>query len=90
MAKKPSGLGRGLSELLEDNTPSRRPSRNGPAPLVEAKDEFVRGGRDSAPSAQADRQASPTSSLYQTKAKPLYQTQRPTLKSNFKNNLKNK
>lgn len=77
MAKKPSGLGRGLDELLEDNTVSRRPHPNAQKPLVEAKDEFI-----------SQRQSPPSAPLYQTKVKPLYNTPRPTLKSNFKNNVK--
>ena len=100
MAKKPSGLGRGLDQLLEDNTP-RRIAQKGQKPLVEAKDEFVASTpKTSAPAPKTPPQKSPATdqtkqqahnmSLYQNKVKPLYNTQRTTLKANFKNNLKNK
>lgn len=93
MAKKPSGLGRGLDELLEDNIPSRRPAAKGQKPLVEAKDEFVPAkSQNTTPSTPAPtaKPQNNSASLYQNKVKPLYNTQRPTLKSNFKNNLNNK
>ena len=119
MAKKPSGLGRGLDELLEDNTPSRHSSARNKKPLVEAKDEFVTSTGKSTvagtaastaqknaaqtsspanisanPSANAQNNAKNAQNIgsmpYQSKVKPLYNTQRPTLKSNFKNNLNNK
>ena len=109
MAKKPSGLGRGLDELLEDNTPSRHSSAKNKKPLVEAKDEFVTSAKKETVSASkptlqtsfsanspanAQNNVKNTQSIgsmpYQNKVKPLYNTQRPTLKSNFKNNLNNK
>ena len=99
MAKKPSGLGRGLDELLEDNIPSRKHVPKGQKPLVEAKDELILNAPKSDP-AHAKTIPTPNKtvtkpqisgeSLFQSKAKPLYNTQRPTLKSMFKNNLNNK
>ena len=92
MAKKPSGLGRGLDELLEDNIPSRRHSPKGQKPLVEAKDEFVSSAHKSipTPTKTVTKPQISGENLFQNKVKPLYNTQRPTLKSTFKNNLNNK
>ena len=72
MQKKPSGLGRGLDELLDDNTPSLRESNK--KPLVEPKGE--------APA----KKATPVLSLYDTTPKSLYDTKPRTksVKSNFK------
>lgn len=92
MAKKPSGLGRGLDELLEDNVPSRRPATKGQKPMVEAKDEFVSSTHRSipTPTKTVTKPQISGETLFQSKVKPLYNTQRPTLKANFKNNLNNK
>ena len=70
--KKPSGLGRGLDELLDDNTPSLRENRG--KPLVEAKGEPV------------EPKTIPVTSLYDMKPKSLYDTKPRTksVKSNFK------
>lgn len=72
MPKKPSGLGRGLDELLDDNTPSLR--QNNGKPLVEAKQE--------APT----KKITSVLSLYDTTPKSLYDTKPRTksVKSNFK------
>ena len=72
--KKPTGLGRGLDELLEDNTLSKRTGK----PLVEAKGEV---------SAQNNSvSANINTTVYQVKQKELYETRPKTrsLKSNFK------
>lgn len=72
MPKKPSGLGRGLDDLLEDNSMTLRENRG--KPLVEAKGEVK-------------TQASPSvSSLYGNTQKSLYDTKPRTrsVKSNFK------
>ena len=91
MAKKPSGLGRGLDELLEDNVPSRRPTAKSQKPLVEAKDEFVPTNTKSipTPTKTVTKPQISGEALYQNKVKPLYNTQRTTLKANFKKNLNN-
>ena len=91
MAKKLSGLGRGLDELLEDNIPSRRPSSKSQKPLVEAKDEFVSNTPKHipTPTKTAPKPQISGETLYQNKVKPLYNTQRTTLKANFKKNLNN-
>ena len=70
--KKPAGLGRGLDELLDDNTPSMRENKG--KPLVEAKGEPV------AP------KTVPVTELYDMKPKSLYDTKPRTrsVKSNFK------
>lgn len=75
MQKKPSGLGRGLDELLEDNTPSARSARTSDKPLVIARGEAKEN--DSKPR---------LSSLYDMKAKSLYDEKPKTrsVKSNFK------
>lgn len=72
MPKKPSGLGRGLDELLDDNTPSLRENKG--KPLVEAKGEVTQ------------RNITPVTSLYDTTPKSLYDTKPRTksVKSNFK------
>ena len=72
MAKKPSGLGRGLDDLLEDNVMTLRESKG--KPLVESKGEV--------------KTQTPTSvsSLYGSVQKSLYDTKPRTrsVKSNFK------
>ena len=70
--KKPSGLGRGLEDLLDDNTPSLR--ENNGKPLVEAK-----GGA-------VEVKTVPVTSLYDTTPKSLFDTKPRTrsVKSNFK------
>ena len=73
--KKPSGLGRGLDELLDDNAPTttKRVGR----PLVEPKGEATK----SAP-------VEVNGTVYEVKTKTLYNTKPKTnsLKSNFKKN----
>ena len=71
--KKPSGLGRGLDELLDDNTPSLRENRG--KPLVEARGEVAE-----------KKAAQKISNLYDTTPKSLYDTKPRTksVKSNFK------
>ncbi|MBO7310132.1 MAG: hypothetical protein J6U86_01920 [Clostridia bacterium] len=73
MAKKASGLGRGLDELLDDNTPSLRENKG--RPLVEARGEIQ------------EIKKTPVSSLYDTTPRSLYDTKPRTksVKSNFKN-----
>lgn len=73
MQKKPSGLGRGLDELLDDNTPSMREKKG--KPLVEAKGE-----------ATVENKTTPITSLYDTTPKSLYDTKPRTksVKSNYK------
>lgn len=58
MANKPSGLGRGLEDLLEDNTPSLRSQK----PNVVLRKE-----------SEAPVQKLPNS-LYERKTKPLFET----------------
>ena len=72
MAKKPSGLGRGLEDLLEDNAMTKRQSSK---PLVESKGEV------------AATKAASSSAVYEVKPKALYETKPKTksLKANFKN-----
>ena len=72
MAKKPSGLGRGLEDLLEDNAMTKRQSSK---PLVESKGEAT------------PAKASSSSAVYEVKPKALYETKPKTksLKANFKN-----
>ena len=74
MQKKPTGLGKGLEELLEDNNPSTRVSATG-RPLVVAKGEAV-----------SDSGKTTVSSLYGNTTKSLYDTKPRTksVKSNFK------
>ena len=62
MANKPSGLGRGLGDLLEDNTPSLRT----PQPNV-----VVRTTGESG--TQAPQKSLP-SSLLEVKPKPLFES----------------
>ncbi len=73
MQKKPSGLGRGLEELLDDNTPSLRENKG--KPLVESRGEVVKTPAD-------DR----VNTLYGNTQKSLYDTKPKTksVKSNFK------
>ncbi len=73
MQKKPSGLGRGLDDLLDDNTLSMRESKG--KPLVEAKGEVTKTPTDER-----------VSTLYGNTAKTLYDTKPRTksVKSNFK------
>lgn len=63
MATKPSGLGRGLGDLLDDNNPSLRPSK----PNV-----VVRNGEGQ--EKQAQRSANIKNSLYDTTPKPLFES----------------
>ena len=72
--KKPTGLGRGLDELLEDNTLSKRTGK----PLVEAKGEV--------PAHNNGLGTNINSGIYEVKQKELYETRPKTrsLKSNFK------
>ena len=72
MQKKTSGLGRGLEDLLDDNTPSLRENKG--KPLVEARGEVKEVKKTS------------ISSLYDTTPKSLYDTKPRTksVKSNFK------
>ena len=60
MPKKPSGLGRGLGDLLEDNTLSMRTQK----PSV-----IVRQGE----SGEAQKKPLPNS-LYEIKTRPLFET----------------
>ncbi len=73
MQKKPSGLGRGLDELLNDNTPSLRENKS--KPLVEAHGEVVKTPTDIR-----------ITTLYGNTQKTLYDTKPKTksVKSNFK------
>ena len=73
MAKKSAGLGRGLDELLDDNTPSLR--ENSSKPLVEAKGEV-----------KEQPKTTPILNLYDTSPKSLFDTKPKTksVKSNFK------
>ena len=77
MAKKPSGLGRGLDDLLEDNTPSRRPNSQS---LVRPKSEQ--------PPAEPQKKQPAHQTLYTAKNTSLYNTAQPTLKSILKSNKK--
>ena len=61
MPKKPSGLGRGLGDLLEDNTPSLRTQQ----PNV-----VVRTGE----SREVPAQKPLPNSLYEIKTRPLFET----------------
>lgn len=74
MSKKPSGLGRGLDELLNDNTMSLRENKG--KPLVEVRGEVK----------ETQKNTTPITSLYDTTPKPLYDTKPRTksVKSNFK------
>ena len=72
--KKPSGLGRGLDELLDDNTPTTRTNVSSGKPLVVSKGE-VKAPNNSA-----------ITTLYGNQTKSLYD-QKPrtrSVKSNFK------
>ncbi len=73
MQKKPSGLGRGLDDLLDDNTPSLRENKG--RPMVESRGEVQK-------TPTPDR----VSTLYGTTSKSLYDTKPRTksVKSNFK------
>ena len=75
MQKKPSGLGRGLDELLDDNTPSLRENKG--KPLVEARGEVT-------PTQQKTTVS--TSTLYGNTTKSLFDTKPRTksVRSNFK------
>ena len=72
MQKKPTGLGRGLDDLLEDNFPGRKSTGK---PLVVAKGE-----------ATEPKPITVNSAIYDTKAKTLYESKPKTksVKSNFK------
>ena len=73
MQKKPTGLGRGLDELLDDNTLSKRQPTG--KPLVEAKGE-----------AAEKKSTTINSSIYEVKTKTLYETKpkKRSVKANFK------
>lgn len=78
MQKKPSGLGRGLDELLDDNTPSLRENKG--KPLVVARGEAEEKKSN-------DTMAVPLmNGIYDTTPKTLYNTRPRTksVKSNFK------
>ena len=74
MAKKPSGLGRGLDELLEDNAPSKRQSTT---QLAHQKSE---------PKQTAPQKEPAKNPLYPAKNTSLYNTAQPKLKSILKSN----
>jgi hypothetical protein len=76
MAKKPTGLGRGLDELLDDNLPTKK---IGAQPLVVSKGEATESKTESAKNVN--------STIYQAKTRSLYETKPRTnsVKSNFKN-----
>lgn len=59
MATKPSGLGRGLGDLLDDNTPSVRTSK--PSVVVRKKDD------------ELPKKPLPNS-LYEVKTRPLFES----------------
>ena len=75
MQKKPSGLGRGLDELLDDNTPSLRENKG--KPLVEARGEV---------SSDKQKSTASTATLYGNTTKSLFDTKPRTksVRSNFK------
>ena len=62
MAKKPSGLGRGLGDLLEDNAPSLRTQQ--PSVIVRTG----QGGEVAPPPQKLPN------SLYEIKTKPLFES----------------
>ena len=64
MPKKPSGLGRGLGDLLEDNAPSLRTQQ----PSV-----VIRTGQSGEVPPPPQRTL-PKNSLYEIKTKPLFET----------------
>ena len=64
MANKPSGLGRGLGDLLDDNNPSLHPSR----PNV-----VVRTGENQE-NQTSQRSVNIKNSLYDTTPKPLFES----------------
>ena len=59
MATKPSGLGRGLGDLLDDNTPTSRTAK--PSVVVRKKDE------------EPPKKTLPNS-LYEVKTRPLFES----------------
>ncbi len=73
MPKKSAGLGRGLDELLDDNTPSMRENKG--KPIVEARGEVTK-----TPTKER------VNTLYGNTSKSLYDTKPRTksVKSNFK------
>ena len=73
MAKKPSGLGRSLGDLLEDNTPQLRNGK-GSASLRQGEETI-----HIAPSASAPNPQREVKSLYETKHKNR------SVRANFKN-----
>lgn len=78
MQKKPSGLGRGLDELLDDNTPSLRENKGKPLVVVRGE---VESKKD------IDTPISPIiNGIYDTTPKTLYNTKPRTksVKSNYK------
>ena len=87
MAKKPSGLGRGLGDLLEDNTPEIRRGQGSvvrkdaptPSEPPKAKPSAPQGSVPPAPQAYYAYTQVPPKSLYESKHK------NKSLKANFKN-----
>ena len=73
MAKKPSGLGRGLGDLLEDNSPEVRTKSN-----VVLRGESSRGTNSSENSVVVPPLGCAPKSLYEEKP-------RRSIKANFKN-----
>lgn len=77
MAKKPSGLGRGLGELLEDNTPE---IRQGQGSAVRKEVSAPSSAKVSTPAPNSNAYTNlPPKSLYESKPK------NKSLKANFKN-----
>ena len=67
MPKKPSGLGRGLGDLLEDNTPSLRTQQ--PSVVIRTEESTATPPAQKLPN-----------SLYEVKTRPLFES-RPRNKS---------
>lgn len=66
MANKPSGLGRGLVDLLDDNNPSLHPSR----PNVVVRSEVKQGTQTKQ---EPQQPIKIKNSLYDTTPKPLFE-----------------
>lgn len=82
MARKTSGLGRGLGDLLEDNTPEIRSNRG--SVLRKEEEKKAESTRTPISTPVSD----PTSNLYgNTPVKSLYEERHKnkSLKANFKN-----
>ena len=85
MAKKTSGLGRGLGDLFEDNTPEIRPNSSG---TVVRKESEKKAEPVPASTSTPTSVSTPTSDLYKnTPPKSLYEQKHKnkSLKANFKN-----